>query len=140
MANPNNPVLWKNDKFTITTLLNPHFPYSEGLHLIVAPNQSIGSAWEDPVLAGEAFELASRACGIMEKSGMAPWFNIQFNGYWGLLAGASPFFHLHIYGRNKTTNWGKPVVLPEAPHTYRNDPMPQADQDKLIDAFRVELS
>jgi diadenosine tetraphosphate (Ap4A) HIT family hydrolase len=70
---------------------------------------------------------------------MAPWFNIQFNGNWGLLPGNTPFFHLHVYGRNKTANWAKPVVLPEAPKTYQNAPMPEADQSKLIEAFRAEL-
>ena len=73
----------------------------------------------------------------MEKLKIAPWFNIQANGNWGLLQGTKPFFHIHIYGRNKTTNWAKPLILPEAPKTYQNTPMPLGDRDVLIHSFKV---
>jgi diadenosine tetraphosphate (Ap4A) HIT family hydrolase len=139
MANPKNPVLWENEKFSIITPLNPHLPYSEGLQLVVSPKEEIANAWQKPDLAAETFKLASTACAIMERLAMAPWFNIQANGNWGLLPGSTPFFHIHIYGRNKTTNWAKPIVLPEAPKTYQNEPMPLADREKLIQAFREEL-
>jgi diadenosine tetraphosphate (Ap4A) HIT family hydrolase len=133
--------LWENETFTISTPKNPHIPYDEGLHVIVAPNrQDIAAAWNDPEMGGASFELAAKACKIMEDLGMAPWFNLQANGNWGLLPGAEPHFHIHIYGRNKTDSWGKPVTLPEAPGTYQNDPMPEADRNKIAEAFRNKLA
>jgi diadenosine tetraphosphate (Ap4A) HIT family hydrolase len=128
--------LWENDAFTISTPKNPHISYSEGLHVIVAPKREVANAWQDVDLAETAFKLAVKICKIVEDLQLAPWFNIQANGNWGLLPGSEPFFHVHIYGRNKTDNWGKPIVLPEAPGTYENESMPEADRVKLINAFK----
>jgi diadenosine tetraphosphate (Ap4A) HIT family hydrolase len=133
----NNYLLWENDEFIVKTPFNPHIAYSEGLHVIVAPKQDVRSAWENTELAGRAFALAAEACKVMEDVRLAPWFNIQANANWGLLPGATPFFHLHIYGRNKTGRWAKPIILPEAPKTYQNDPMPESDRAMLIEAFKV---
>jgi len=135
----NNYLLWKDDSFIIKTPFNPHIKYIEGPHLIVAPQEDIESAWQNPVLAGKAFELASKVCGIMLDSDLAPWFNIQANANWGLLPGAHPFFHLHIYGRNKTDTWGKPIALPELPKTYQNNPMPEKDRELLTQLFKESL-
>lgn len=133
----NTFLLWENDRFEIVTPKNPHLPYSEGLQIIIAPKQAIKSAWQYPELSAEAFKLASKACKIMEDLKMAPWFNIQANGNWGLLPGNEPFFHIHIYGRNKTKNWGKPIILPEAPKTYQHEPMPENDRMRLSAALEV---
>lgn len=123
--------LWENDQFMIETPKNPHFPYSEGAHIIVSPKREVANAWSDIDLATDAFRLASEVCKVMEDAGFSPWYNIQANGNWGLLPGNTPFFHVHIYGRNKTESWAKPIILPEAPGTYQNDPMPEADRTKL---------
>lgn len=72
----------------------------------------------------------------MEDLHIAPWFNIQANGNWGLLPGAEKFFHIHIYGRNKTNAWGKPLILPELPGIYQNEPMPESDRAILIEALK----
>src|SRR5688572_3262366 len=106
--------LWANDAYIISTPKNPHIAYREGLHVIVSPKRAAASAWEDPELAGSTFKLAAQACGIMKKLKLAPWFNIQVNGNWGLLPGGTPSFHVHVFGRNKTDSWGKPIILPEA--------------------------
>lgn len=139
MTNTKNPLVWENDDFEIRTPYNPHIPYGEGLHLVVAPKAEMASAWENPELAGQAFKLASQACKIMEEMKLSPWFNLQANGNWGLLPGGTPFFHIHIYGRNKTESWGKPVVLPEAPGTFQNRFMPEMDRNKLSRAFAEKL-
>jgi diadenosine tetraphosphate (Ap4A) HIT family hydrolase len=131
----NNYLLWENDDFVVKTPFNPHMPYSEGLHIVVAPKKGVRTAWDDPALSGRAFELAARVAKVAESLNLAPWFNIQANGNWGLLPKAEPFFHIHIYGRNQTKNWGKPVSLPEAPNTYRNEPMPEANRLKLSSAL-----
>jgi diadenosine tetraphosphate (Ap4A) HIT family hydrolase len=128
--------LWENDSFTIKTPDNPHIPYTEGAHIIVAPKQEVANAWTDVELSEITFRLASRVCQTMEKLQFAPWFNIQANGNWGLLPGGRPFFHVHVYGRNKTKMWGKPVALPEAPGTYQNDPMPESDRAALAEALK----
>ena len=135
----NSYSLWENDKFEVSTPLNPHIPYSEGLHVIVAPKQEHASAWENVDLAATTFKLAAEACKIMEELQLAPWFNIQANGNWGLLPGTKPFFHIHVYDRNKTNSWGKPIILPEAPNTYNNEPMPESDREKLTLELKKQL-
>lgn len=132
----NNFLLWKNDDFVIKTPFNPHTPYSEGLHLIVASALTFENAWSNPEVASKAFELSSKACKIMEDLNIAPWFNIQANGNWDLLSNGQRFFHIHIYGRNKTSTWGHPVTLPQLPGTYQNEPMPETDRTILIEAFK----
>jgi hypothetical protein len=103
---------------------------------MLAPKKAYENAWSDPLVAAKAFELSAQACKILETLNMAPWFNIQANGNWGLLPDARKFFHIHIYGRNKTVNWGRPIVLPEAPKTYTNEPMPKNDQLVIMEAFK----
>jgi diadenosine tetraphosphate (Ap4A) HIT family hydrolase len=140
MLSTNNFTLWENKTYIISTPLNPHQPYSEGVHVVVASKADIANAWQDPKLTGEMFKLAAKACKIMEAMGLGPWFNLQANGNWGLLPGGTPFFHIHIYGRNKTLSWGKPLILPEAPKTYQNDPMPETDRTSLSEALITNLT
>lgn len=137
MSGTNNYLLWEDDEFEIRTPFNPHVPYSEGAHLVVSAKKAIANAWEDPEIAAQAFKLAAKACKIMDEMKLSSWFNLQANGNWGLLPGGTPFFHIHVYGRNKTNSWGKPIILPEAPKTYQNDPMPESDRNKLIQAFKA---
>ena len=132
-------ILWENDSFIISTPHNPHITYREGLHIIVSPKRKIMSAWQDPELAAATFKVAAQACKVTEDLELVPWFNIQANGNWGLLPGRTPSFHVHVLGRNKTDSWGKPVVLPEVPGTYNNDPMPEADRKKLANALDKHL-
>ncbi|GAC1503174.1 MAG: hypothetical protein NVS1B10_08190 [Candidatus Saccharimonadales bacterium] len=136
----NNFILWDDESFSVSTPKNPHIPYNEGAHLIIAPKRAVPNAWADVTLSAAAFRLASATCQIMEKIQFATWFNIQANGNWGLLPGGQPFFHVHIYSRNKTKTWGKPVILPEAPGTYQHEPMPEADRIVLRDAFASSLT
>ncbi len=98
----NHYSLWENDTFIVKTLFNPHILYSEGHHVIVAPKADVVSAWEDPEISDKAFTLASKVSKIICNLNLAPWLNLQANGNWGLLPGATPFFHIHICGRNKT--------------------------------------
>ena len=121
----NNFLLWENEEFIVKTPFNPQIQYKEGLHIIVAPKKDYKTAWEDPEVSARAFKLATQTCKYIQELNLAPWFNIQANGNWGLLPGSTPFFHLHIYGRNKTESWGKPIELPVLPKTYQNEPMPE---------------
>lgn len=133
----NNFLLWENEEFIIKTPFNPHTSYEEGLHIIVTTQGDYETAWQSPAITGRVFELAAKASKIIEEQGLAPWLNLQANGNWGLLPNANKFFHVHIYGRNKTDSWGKPITLPELPSTYKNEPMPEADRATLIEAFKV---
>jgi hypothetical protein len=137
MSGQDSYQLWENDEFIICTPTNPHQPYSEGLHIFAAPKNLIGTAWNDPSVAAKTFELCANACAIMKKLNIAPWFNIQVNGNWGLLTGREPYFHVHVFGRNKTDRWGKTILLPEVPGTYSNEPMPERDINLLSDAFKT---
>jgi diadenosine tetraphosphate (Ap4A) HIT family hydrolase len=138
----NNYLLWEDDQYIVITPFNPHIPYSEGPHVLIKPKQETvpQSAWENPSLTGKAFELAAKVTKIMEDLELSPWFNLQANGNWGLLPGKSPHFHIHVYGRNRNENWGKPITLPEVPETYKNDPMPEIDRNRLTKKLKVELS
>jgi len=140
MSELDSYLIWENENFTIHTPSNPHIPYNEGLHLFVAPKHEIANAWEDTELSSKTFKVASEACAAMRKLELAPWFNIQANGNWGLLPGAAPFFHIHIYGRNKTASWGKALVIPELPNTYSNAPMPEIDRTSLTQSFNETLA
>ena len=135
----NNFVLWQNDEFMVKTPFNPHTPYSEGLNLVVAPIEDAASAWEDPELTGRAFALSAKVARVVIDGNFAPWVNLQANANWGLLPGATPFFHIYVYGRNKTARWGKPIILPEAPKTYQHDPMPENDRTRLAVALQNAL-
>jgi diadenosine tetraphosphate (Ap4A) HIT family hydrolase len=132
--------LWENDSFIVSTPNNPHQAYSEGLHVIVSPKQDVSSAWEDIGLAQATFGLAAQTCRAIEECKLAPWQNIQANGNWGLLPGGKTSFHIHILGRNKTQSWGKPIILPEAPGTYQNDQMPEADRNTLSSKLKASLN
>jgi len=136
MSDPESYLLWENERFAIHTPANPNIPYSEGLHIFVAPKNALSAAWDNPALASETFEVAAKACAIMKNLAVAPWFNLQANGDWGHLPGRSLYFHIHIFGRNKTENWGKPIALPKAPGTYNNEPMPEKDRSLLIETFK----
>ena len=135
----NNYLLWEDDTFLVKTPFNPHIPYSEGLHILVAPKADIATAWENPNLSGEAFKLAAKVSKVISDLNLTPWLNLQANGNWGLLPGATPFFHIHIYGRNKTESWGKPITLPELPKTYSNESMPENDRELLTQALKNSL-
>lgn len=135
----NNFLLWEDDVFIICTPFNPHLSYSEGPIVIVKTKRDLESAWQDPDLSAEAFGLAAKVCTVMEDLQLTPWFNLQANGNWGLLPGSTPYFHIYIYGRNKTESWGKPIVLPTAPGTYQNDPMPELDRKALSETLEASL-
>lgn len=136
----NNYLLWENDEFIICTPFNPHVSYSEGPVVLIKVKADMSHAWQDPKITGRAFELAAKVCRVMEQMQMAPWFNIQTNGNCGLIDSAQPFFHVYIYGRNRTDRWAKPIILPEVPKTYNNDPMPEADRLRLAASLKFELA
>jgi len=140
MSHSDNFILWENDSYSVYTLSNPHIPYFEGPHIYLIPKRVIPNAWADAELAGQTFKLAAKVCAIMEGLKLSPWFNLQANGNWGLLPGKKPYFHIHIYGRNKTDTWAKPIVLPEAPGTFQNEPMPEEDRARLSQALATQLN
>ena len=136
----NSAVLWKNDIFLVTAPDNPHLPREEGCHLIIHPNKPLERAWDNPRLVGEAFELASKVAGILVAEKIVDWINLQCNGNWGLLKGATPWFHIHVYGRKSSgKTWGQPVELPKLPNTYHNEPMSEQDIKRLVSKFRDNL-
>ncbi len=131
--------LWSNEKFEIFTPVNPHISPEEGLHVVVLPKVEIVSAWRSPDLCAETFRIAAEAARAMEELKLAPWFNLQANGNWGLLPGRAPRFHVHIYARRKGKTWGMPVQLPSAPGTYQNEPMTEDERRKLSEALNSSI-
>jgi len=133
--------LWEDARFAVTTTANPHLPPEEGCHILVAPKSPPPHAWADPALTGATFELAARVCQVMERIGIAPWFNLQANGNWGLLPGSTPYLHVHIYARlpdGKT--WTQPVDLPKAPGEFGFSPLDETDRVRLSMALAEALS
>lgn len=128
-------VLWSNEEFQVLTLKNPHISAEEGLHVIVTPKQHVESAWSNPELCGKTFELAAHVCAAMERLGLAPWFNLQANGNWGLLPGGVKRFHIHIYARRKGATWGMPVQLPLSPDSFHNEEMSEKERHELSEAL-----
>jgi len=128
--------LWEDARFVVTTSANPHLPPEEGCHLVVAPKDAPPHAWADPAITAETVELAARVCQVMERLGLADWFNLQANGNWGLLPGAIPHLHVHIYGRRRGgETWGQPVELPKAPGTFSFAPLGEQDRASLASAL-----
>ena len=131
--------LWSNEKFEIFTPANPHISPEEGLHVVVYPKTNIPFAWTDPELCAEIFRIAAKVAQIMEELKLAPWFNLQANGNWGLLPGNTPKFHVHVYARRKGKTWGMPVQLPSTPKTYQNKPMTEDERKNLSEALKIHL-
>lgn len=136
----NNYLLWESDELEIVTPKNPHISLSEGQHFVVLTKNEIPNAWSDPELSAKAFLLATQLCRILEANKIAPWFNIQANGNWGLLPGTTPRFHVHVYTRLKTgKTWGQPVQLPLQPKTYNNEPLPESARHKISEMLDKNL-
>ncbi len=131
--------LWSNSKFEVFTPFNPHTSSEEGLHVIVVPKVIVDSALVDENLSVETFRVAVKVAKAMEELKLAPWFNIQSNGNWGLLPGSTPWFHVHVYARRKGKTWGMPVQIPLAPGTYRNKPMTEQERKDLSETFKKHL-
>jgi diadenosine tetraphosphate (Ap4A) HIT family hydrolase len=131
--------LWSNNKFEVFTPFNPHIPPEEGVHIIIVPTTNVETAWTDENLCAETFKVAAKVAQTMETLNLAPWFNLQANGNWGLLPGSSPWFHVHVYGRRKGTTWAQPVQIPLSPGTYSNKPMTKSERDELSGALMVRL-
>ena len=131
--------LWSDDEFEVFTPFNPHIPSEEGLHVIVVPKAEIDSAWIDENLCAETFRVAAKVAQAMEELKLAPWFNLQANGNWGLLPGSSPWFHVHVYARRKGKTWGMPVQIPLSPGTYHNELMTEKERKDLSRALEKHL-
>ena len=131
--------LWSNGEFEVFTPFNPHTSSKEGLHVIVVPKIIVDSALVDENLSVETFRVAVKVAKAMEELKLAPWFNIQANGNWGLLPGSTPWFHVHVYGRRKGKTWGMPVQIPLAPGTYRNKPMTEQEREDLSKTLKKYL-
>jgi diadenosine tetraphosphate (Ap4A) HIT family hydrolase len=124
--------LWEDARFGVTTSDNPHLPSEEGCHLVVCPKDPPPHAWADPAVTAATVELAARVSGVLVRLGQVDWINLQVNGNWGLLPGASPRLHVHIYGRKKTgKTWGQPVDLPKAPGQFGYAPLAEADRERI---------
>jgi len=127
-----NWTLWEDARFVVTTTDNPHLPPDEGCHLLVWPKDAPPHAWADPPLTAATFELAARVSQVLERLGLVDWVNLQANGNWGLLPGATPKLHVHIYGRRRGgTTWAQPVDLPKAPARFGFAPLSEADRDRI---------
>ena len=131
--------LWSNSEFGVFTPFNPHTSSEEGLHVIVVPKVTVASVLIDENLSVETFRVAVKVAKAMEELNLAPWFNIQANGNWGLLPGNTPWFHVHVYARRKGKTWRMPVQIPLAPGTYNNKPMTEQEREDLSESLKKHL-
>ena len=131
---------WQDARFAVTTTANPHLPPEERCHLLVLPKDPPPHAWADPAVTAAAFELAARVSQVLVRLGLADWVNLQANGNWGLLPGAEPHFHVHLYGRRcGGSTWAQPVDLPKAPGQFGFAPLSEADRTRLAAALAEAL-
>lgn len=132
--------LWEDARFVVTAPGNPHLPPEEGCHVLVWPRDAPPHAWADPAVTAATFELAARVAGVLVALGLADWVNLQANGNWGLLPGATPRLHVHIYGRRRSgTTWAQPVDLPKAPGRFGFAPLAEPDCGRLSAALAEAL-
>lgn len=132
--------LWQDERFEVWTTANPHLPPEEGFHLLVAPKEPPAHAWADPDLTAAAFGLTARVCQVLERLKMAPWFNLQANGNWGLFPGTTPHFHIHIYARRPSgQTWTQPVQLPKAPGNFGFAPLTEDERATVRAALAEAL-
>lgn len=131
--------LFSNGEFEVFTPFNPHISAEEGLHIIVVPEAEVESALVDENLCAETFRVAAKVAQAMKELKLAPWFNLQANGNWGLLPGSTPWFHVHVYARRKGKTWGMPVQIPLAPGTYHNEPMTEQEREDLSETLKKHL-
>ena len=132
--------LWEDARFVVTTPSNPHLPPEEGCHLLVWPKDAPPHAWADPALTASTFELAARVSQVLERLALVDWVNLQANGNWGLLPGATPKLHVHIYGRRRGgKTWAQPVDLPKSPGEFGFAPLSEDDRARLSTALAAAL-
>ena len=132
--------LWEDARFVVETTANPHLPPTEGCHVVVRPKDPPPHAWADPAVTAATFDLAARVCQVMEQLGLADWFNLQANGNWGLLPGATPHLHVHIYGRRRGgATWGEPIHLPPAPGDFGFAPLDANERARLASVLSEAL-
>lgn len=133
-------MLWEDARFGVTTSDNPHLPPEEGCHLVVWPKDAPPHAWADPRVTAATVELAARVSAVLEQLGLVDWVNLQANGNWGLLPGAEPHLHVHIYGRKRTgKTWAQPVDLPKAPGQFGFAPLSEEDRARISVALAETL-
>ncbi len=115
-------VIYKTENFVVTVPKGPHIPRREGGHLMIRQKDFLfGSRSElTPKLAIEAMRLTilvgDAMTKAMENRGIKiERINYQENGNWALQKGEPPVFHIHLYGRTKTSvtqKWGEALVFP----------------------------
>jgi diadenosine tetraphosphate (Ap4A) HIT family hydrolase len=134
-------ILGENKNFIIKTPKNPHISPREGCHIVIYTKDKMEKSWDDPKLAGKAFELAAKISKVLVEEKIADWVNIQNNQNWDLLPGDKLEFHINIYGRRKSgKTWGQPVELPKSPGTFKNEPMSQKEREILARRLKEILS
>lgn len=133
-------VLWEKGNFFITTPANPHISLREGRHLVVFTKEVLLNAWSKPAVSTRAFRIATQAAKILIGLDVVQWANLQCNSNWGFLSGKKPRFHIHIYGRNRSSpSWGKTIPLPTKPGTFNNKSMPAQERALLKRTFKELL-
>lgn len=118
-----NIIIYETNTFEVIAPKFPHIPREDGGHIIIRSKKKFFNSRLDftsdeaiemmrlSMIVGKAYMNALNINGIKVER-----LNYQENGNWSYLENTEPFFHLHIYGRtrtSKTQRWGEALLFPD---------------------------
>lgn len=115
--------VFETENFVIEQLDKPHISKIDGGHIRICPKQKVVDRTKlPPKLAIEYVRLSMVAgeamAKVLNKKGIdIGRINYQDNGNWSVFSSEGSYFHVHLYGRAKSSKiqkWGEMVSLPES--------------------------
>ncbi len=115
-------LIYETKNFIVEQISKPHITRADGSHIRICPKVKVLDRTKlSPELAIEFMRLSMVAGEAMakvlnEKGIDIGRINYQDNGNWSVFDKAGSYFHLHLYGRAKSSKiqkWGEMVSLPE---------------------------
>lgn len=114
--------VFETENFVVEQLDKPHISRNDGGHIRICPKQKVADRTKlSPKLAIEYMRLSMAAgqamAKVLNKKGIdVGRINYQDNGNWSVFSPEGSYFHVHLYGRAKSSKiqkWGEMVFLPE---------------------------
>lgn len=113
--------VFETENFIIEQLDKPHISRTDGGHIRICPKVKIVDRTKlSPKLAIEYIRLSMVAgeamAKVLNKKGIdVGRINYQDNGNWSVFSPEGSYFHVHLYGRAKSSKiqkWGEMISLP----------------------------
>ena len=129
-------IVYETDNFFVFVPNMPHIPRLDGGHLVITTKEKISDRTGlNPTQAIECMRLTmllgeAMTKGLNKQNIHIEQINYQENGNWAYLRNEKPFFHIHLYGRTKSSKtqiWGEALNFPNPNSGY------YSSFDKLTD-------